>query len=74
MAVDFICEDCAILGGGKIPKDNLACWHIGKCSACNNKTLITEPRDFDYPKIIRCRRQRLVEILNKSNQNNGKSN
>ena len=69
MIVEFICEECAILGGGKIPKDHLACWHIGKCDACSTKKLVTEPRDFGYPKIIRCRRQRFVQSLNTLDHN-----
>ncbi len=61
MTVHWICEECALLGGGKMPENHLAAWHLGKCDACDQKKTVTEPRDFGYPKIIRNRRLQFAQ-------------
>jgi hypothetical protein len=64
MAIHWICEECAILGGGRLPPGHLSTWHIGKCDVCDHKKPITEPRDFGYPKIIKNRRLHFAQSLN----------
>jgi hypothetical protein len=62
----WVCEECALISGGKMPEDNIAAWHIGKCDACGRKKIVTDPRDFGYPRLTKDRSTRLIQELNKN--------
>lgn len=47
---DYVCTDCAVAHGGKMPKGHCATWHEGKCGVCGLIKPVTEPRDFGHPK------------------------
>lgn len=47
---DWVCFDCAIKAGGKMPEGHLATFHVGVCDVCFDKKIVTEPRDYGYPK------------------------
>lgn len=45
---DWVCEKCG-LEHGRNPAGEGATWHMGKCEACGDITLVTEQRDFLCP-------------------------
>lgn len=47
----YICKECAVSGGGKIPSGHIACFHMGICPCCAEMKALTQPRDYGYPKI-----------------------
>lgn len=47
----YVCEKCAVKGGGKIPAHHIACWHMDICPCCGHLRAVTKPRDYGYPKI-----------------------
>lgn len=60
----WVCEECALVAGGKMPENHMATWHIGKCDSCGRKQAVTDPRDFGYPKLTKNRSVRLIQELN----------
>lgn len=45
-----ICCDCGRKHGSRVP--TFATFYYGKCGWCGIETVVTEPRDYGYPKII----------------------
>ena len=45
----WTCAECAVAAGGKMHRD-YATWHRGTCPVCGLDRMVTEPRDFGYPK------------------------
>lgn len=53
MIIDYpswICNSCGKKYGSNTSGSVFSTWHIGECGWCKQKTSVTEPRDFGYPK------------------------
>lgn len=50
----WVCPACAVPAaraqGLSMPDVNRQTFHIDKCDICGGKTIVTEPRDYGYPK------------------------
>jgi hypothetical protein len=48
----WVCSDC----GKKASKKQflVSTWHKGICGVCGEEKIVTEPRDFYYPKFEGC--------------------
>lgn len=49
MKPEFVCTDCAVAAGGKMPEGHVATWHEGECGVCHQVKAVTQPRDFGNP-------------------------
>ncbi len=47
---NWICQDCALINGGRLIKNHIATFHTGYCDICKRKRVITEPRDYGHLK------------------------
>jgi hypothetical protein len=59
----WVCEECALAAGGTMPHNHIAAWHIGKCDACGRKRIVSEPRDFRYPRFAKDIPTRFIQEL-----------
>ena len=46
----WVCTPCAKKAGAKWPEGHCATFHNGRCCVCKGKAVVTEPRDWRYPK------------------------
>lgn len=44
----WVCNDCALLVGGKWPKGHVATFHPDTCEVCGQLRTVTEPRDWGH--------------------------
>lgn len=46
----WCCEACALRAGGRVPDGHCFTVHYGVCCVCGEKAVVTQPRDYRYPK------------------------
>jgi hypothetical protein len=46
----WTCGKCAEEAGGRFPKDHIATYHYNICDVCGQKTTVTQPKDYGYPR------------------------
>lgn len=62
----WVCTICAEKAGGKVPEGHLHTWHNGICPCCGHVRVITQPRDFCYPKLEEKYEYKVVDILGRT--------
>lgn len=56
----WVCRECG-LKASKGKCASISAWHMGICEVCGEKKLITEPKDFFYPKFKRMKKKQKKE-------------